>query len=290
MSDPNAFRYRHFGYVDAHDDAVQYVSTSGRTKVRAEVFRLFGTDDGDEVARDRKYRMRVECDNGTWVAVNCGTTAGGDQRLTELTVGFSDGTVVAVTRSPEPECRFDVTARTADQRSVVDDRSTEIPVLEHGGSVATVTLAEGTRIVTEYATPEQLVCEVFVSDGTRVRMLTGGPTIQYFRRRDGPPEAGTCVPDAKYLVCRRDLSGYEFVQSHGRPSSPRCINEFSDGHATVVRTLTRSHFDGRTSGLLDTAFSVHLQFIGKLADQLNANITDTAGPVDDRPMPLVTDP
>lgn len=292
MSVPNVLRYRDIGYVDAHNDAVQYLSTNGRTKVRAEVQRLFGND--GEVARDRKYRMRVECDDGTWVTVHSGTTAKGDKRLTEMTVGLSDGTVVAVTGVHEPEFRFDVTGRTADGRLVDDRALTEMSRLKRRGTVATVTLqAEGTRIVVEYANPEVLVCEAFVSDGTRVRMLTR-PTIQYFRR-DRPPGVAThaAAVDAKYLVCRRDLSGYEFVddgvEPFGRPSSSRCIVQSSDDQVTVVRTLTRSHFDGRTAGLLDDALSVHLKSVGKLAHQLNDSFPDTAAGQIDRPRPLVTD-
>lgn len=280
VSDPNAFRYRDFGYVDARDDTVLYVSTSGRTKVRAEVYRLF-ENDGEAAPCNRKYRMKVECDDETWVTVHSGATAVGAGRLTEMTVGLPDGTVVAITRSPEPVFGFDVTGRTVDGRTA-DDRLTEMPLLECDGSVATVTLADGSRVVAEYADPGTFVCEASVADGTRVRMLAD-PTVQYFQR-DGSPEVVTRAVDAKYLVCRRDLSGYEFVDSNvqDQPSTSRGTDRFSDDSVTVVRPLTRSHFDGTTSGLLDSALSVHLKSICELADRLNANLSDSS-------LPLVTD-
>jgi len=283
MTDPNVFRYRAFGYVDASDYAVHYVSVTGDTKIRAEVYEL--RDDDSEslmAACDQQYRMKVECGE-FWVTVHSVETASSGERQTELTVGLTDGTVVAVTRLPGGE--FDVTSRTADglpddhgQRYVWPDGR---PVFEFFEDVATVIAADGTWTSADFGGADHFVCVTYLSDGAKVRMTTTRPAVQFCH----DSESGKPVTDDKYLVCRRDLSGYEFVDHRESQRTVCQVREGSDHETpwpvTVVRTLTQNRCDARMAELVDKALSDHLVTVKTLADRLNAVLPANDDDVDD---------
>lgn len=274
VTDPNVFRYRECGYIEMSDYAVHYVSVTGDTKVRAEVFG-FRDDDGRalDACIERRYRMKVECGE-FWVTVQSvlrrQATEDGVDRQTELTAIMTDGTVVAVTRSAGRR-DFDVTGRTADGR-VVDHARLQLqqyawpdgrPVLECFDDVATVTMADGTSTSADFGRAERFVCVTYLTDGARVRMSLTESAVRFCRGNSFDEDPVTA--DVKYLVCRRDLSGYEFVDDHEDPRH----KVDHESPVMVVRTLTRSPFDDRTSGLVDEALADHLMNVKMLADRLN---------------------
>jgi len=272
MTDPNVFRYRAFGYVDATDYAVHYASVTSDTKIRAEVYELRDDDSGSSVsACEQRYRMKVECGE-FWVTVHSVVTAISGERQTELTVGLTDGTVVVVTQLPGGG--FNVTQRTAD--SLAEDHSQRYvwpdgrPMFEFFDDVATVILADGTWTSADFGRADHFVCVTYLSDGAKVRMTTTKPAIQFCHGS----ESGEPVTDDKYLVCRRDLSGYEFVDHHESRRTVCQVRESSNHETpwpvTVVRTLTQNRFDDQMAGLVDKALSDHLVTIKTLADRLNA--------------------
>lgn len=268
------FRYREFGNVDASDYAVHYISVTGDTKLRAEVYELRHVDSGNAVAVcEQRFRMKVECGE-FWVTVHSVVTASSGERQTEMTVGLIDGTVVVVTLLPGGY--FDVAARTADglpdghdQRYVWPDGR---PVFEFFDNVVTVVAADGSRTSTDFGQADHFVCATYLSDGAKVRMTMTEPAVQFCR----DPESGKSVTDDKYLVCRRDLSGYEFVNHHELMRTACHVREGFDHETpwpvTVVRTLTQNRFDDRMAKLVDKALSNHLLTIKTLAVRLNANL------------------
>lgn len=205
-------------------------------------------NDGEESAdEETRYRTKVECGEH-WVTVHSETSGGG---RTELVIGRADVTAVAVTRRAG---KFDVFARPADD----DDDSRPTLECREEDAVAVVDAADGTRIVANYGDLDDFVCEVHVSDGARMRTRVG-PAIEYCPG-DRPRET---AGGHKYLVCRRDLSGYEFVDGdRDRPRRP--------SRAAAFRTLVPSPFDDRTSGLVDKALSDHFDALRTLADTIGA--------------------
>ncbi|XP_016656625.1 uncharacterized protein LOC107882576 [Acyrthosiphon pisum] len=283
MTDPNVFRYRAFGYVDASDYAVHYVSVTGDTEIRAEVYELRDDDSGSSVlAGEQRYRMKVECGE-FWVTIHSAITASSGERQTELTVGLTDGTVVAVTRLPSGD--FVVTPRNAD--SLTDDHSQRYvwpdgrPVFEFFDDVVTVISADGTCTSADFGQADHFVCVTYLSDGAKVRMTMTRPVVQFCQGS----ESGEPVTDDKYLVCRRDLSGYEFVNHHKSRRTVCQVREGSDHETpwpvTVVRTLTQNRFDDRMAELVDKALADHLITIKTLADRLNAVLPVNDDDVDD---------
>lgn len=277
------FRYRAFGYVDASDYAVHYMSVTGDTKVRAEVYELRDDDSGSAVAAcEQRYRMKVECGE-FWVTVHSVLTASSGERQTELTVGLTDGTVVAVTRLPGGD--FDLTPRTAD--GLADDHDQRYvwpdgrPVFDFFDDVATVIAADGTWTSADFGRADHFVCVTYLSDGAKVRMTTTRPAVQFCR----DSESEKPVADDKYLVCRRDLSGYEFVDHRESRRTVCQVREGSDLETpwpvTVVRTLTQNRFDDRMAVLVDKALSDHLVTVKTLADRLNAVLPVNDDDVDD---------
>ncbi|XP_026822797.1 LOW QUALITY PROTEIN: uncharacterized protein LOC113560877 [Rhopalosiphum maidis] len=282
VTDPNVFRYREFGYVEASDFAVRYVSATGDIKIRAEMYELRDDDDDDKsavVECEQRYRMKVECGE-FWVTVHSVVMTnydvdGDKDRQTELTVGLTDGTVVAVTRSPGDD--FCVTPRTpndpADDLGQRYEWSDGRPVFEFFDDVATVNAAGGTWISVDFGRADKFVCATCLSDGARVRMTMTRPAVHFCHNS----ESGEPVTD-KYLVCRRDLSGYEFVDDHDSGQTVCRTRESSDhgtpSPVTVVRTLTRNRFDHRMAGLMDKALSDHLMTIKTLADRLNSGLPE----------------
>ncbi|XP_025195318.1 uncharacterized protein LOC112594635 [Melanaphis sacchari] len=281
VTDPNVFRYREFGYVEASDFAVRYVSATGDIKIRAEVYELRDDDDKSwAVACERRYRMKVECGE-FWVTVHSVVTAdddgdGGRDRQTELIAGLTDGTVVAVTRLYRGG--FDVTART-NTGPTNDDLSQPYvwpdgrQVFEFVDDVVSVIAADGTWTSVDFGRADDFVCATYLSDGARVRMTTTQPVVQFCH--DSKP--GEPVTD-KYLVCRRDLSGYEFVNDPDLRQTVCRTYKSSDRETpspvTVVRTLTRNRFDRRMAELMDKALSDHLITVKTLANRLNAGLPD----------------
>lgn len=233
-------------------------------------------DDGAESANDEvRHRTRIECDE-FWVTVHSMTNTG----HVELVAGRADRTAVAVTRRPS-DGGFDVFARDA----VRDGR----PVLEYCEEDGTVmaTAADGTRVIANFGDLDEFVCEIYVSDGTKIRTRRRvDAAVEYCPAGgDRVPATKSCGVRDKYLVCRRDLSGYEFVDDENNSESVqgRQTEESSDDVArkSVVRTLTPSPLDDRTVGLVDKALSVHLKTVGKLADRLQVDAEK--GP-EDRPI------
>jgi len=261
------------------------VSVTGDIKIRAEVYELRDDDSGSAVAAcEQLYRMKVECGE-FWVTVHSVVTARSGKRKTELTVGLTDGTVVAVTRLPDGD--FDVTPRTADglpddhnQRYVWPDGR---PVFEFFDDVVTVIAADGTCTSADFRQADHFVCVTYLSDGAKVRMTMTKPAIQFCH----DSELGKPVTDDKYLVCRRDLSGYEFVDHRESRRTVCQVREDSDYETpwpvTVVRTLTQNRFDDRMAGLVDKALSNHLITVKTLADRLNAALPVNDEDVDNEP-------
>jgi len=273
VTDPNVFRYRTFGYGEASDYAVHYTSVTGDTKIRAEVYELRDDDNGNAVAAcEQRFRMKVECSE-FWVTVHSVVTAGSGERQTELTVGLIDGTVVAVTLLAGGD--FNVTSRSVD--GLKDDHDQQYvwpdgrPIFEFFDDVATVVAADGTRTSTDFGRADNFICVTHLSDGAKVRMTKTGPAVQFCH----DSESRKPVTD-KYLVCRRDFSGYEFVDNY-EPRRTVCQVRESFEHetpwpVTVVRTLTQNRFDDRMAKQLDKALSNHLVTIKTLADRLNAGL------------------
>jgi len=233
-----------------------------------DVRRLHEYDDSDEWTNDEvRYRTKVEYGE-FWVAVHSTATNSGER--TELTIGWTDDTAVAVTRRPT-DGGFDVFTRTVDDHS--REWSNGRPMLEYyeDDAVAVANAADGTRIVANFGDLDDFVCEIYVSDGTKMRTRVG-PAIEYCPG-DRARKTGRDGRDDKYLVCRRDLTGYEFVDDDPAESrtpserSGRTSGELSP--ALVVRTLTPSPFKDRTAGLVDKALSDHFKTLGTLADRLN---------------------
>lgn len=288
MDDPNAFIYQSIGYANMDDHGVHYVSTCGGTSVRADVQDL-RLDDGVE----RRHRIKVER-VGFWATVHSVTTTTAAAKQvscdTELTVGLVDGTVIAVTRQPATNGGgFNVFIRNADG-SETDEQSAlkwpdGRPVLESrmDGSAITVTASDGTRLYAHYNDDDHgdsggggvrswTVCKVHVSDGTWIRTRTGpGAVLQYYRASDADGLATAGAHD-KYLVCRRDMSGYEFVHDSNDGADEPMPYRGGARPTNVVRTLTRSHFTDRTDALLDRSLTDHLKTIEALAQRLNATI------------------
>ncbi|XP_022182129.1 uncharacterized protein LOC111041969 [Myzus persicae] len=275
VTDPNVFRYRAFGHVDASDSTVHYISVTGDTKIRAEVYELLDDDgSGSAVtACEQRYRMKLECGE-FWVTVHSVVTVTSCERQTELTVGLTDGTVVAVTRLPGGG--FEVTSRTADGLEDTHGQRYEWPdgrsVFEFLVDVVTVIAADGTWTSADFGRADHFVCATYLTDGAKVRMMMTGPAIQFCH----DSEFENPATDDKYLVCRRDLSGYEFVDHH-KPLRTVCqVREGPDQETpwpvTVVRTLTKNRFDGRMAELVNKALSDHLVTVKTLADRLNARL------------------
>lgn len=266
--------YRDFGYSGLDNEIVHYVSANGYgTAVRVESYKLnviSGGDCGPDYGR--MGRVKVKCGD-FWAAVH-----GIGTPVVELTVGLDDGTVIAVTRpddndGPNDE-RFNVVVRSPDGQTVVTDRFTWSdgqPQLTCGQRTAEVVAADGTKTIVDFV---DSACEVRVSDGAKLRARSCAPGgVEFCRPGAVSITAGgdcgttTEFQRCKYLVCHPDMSGYEFVESgrsSGRPS-----------YATAsVRTLTRSCFDGRTSGLVDKLLADHLKTIETLADWLNVQFSE----------------
>lgn len=280
MTDPNTFRYREFGYVEASDFAVRYVSATGYIKIRAEVYELRDNDNKNRSteACEQRYRMKVECGD-FWVTVHHVVTANnsGDgvrDRQIELTTGLTDGTVIAVTRSAGGD--FEVTPRTAkgpadnlnEQRYMWPDGR---PIFEFFNDVVTVIAADGTWTSADFGRADDFVCATYVSDGARVRMTMTRPAVHFCH----DSKSGEPVTD-KYLVCRRDLSGYEFVDDDDSRQTVCRVeeNSYQETPVTIVRTLSQNRFDRRMAKLMDKALSDHLITVKTLADRLNAGLPD----------------
>lgn len=285
---PNAFVYRDFGYSDMDTDAVRYVSADGHgTAVSVESYGLNGTPrSGDFGPKyERRVRVKVKCEE-FWAAVHgIGTPA------VELTVGLGDGTVVAVTRCDDDDDdddgrnrdrhneEFRAVVRSPDGRIVSVDRVASFawpvsrPLLVCGHGSAELTAADGTKTIVDFA---DSACVVRVSDGAQLRLrfdVRGGP--EFCRAgAAAPPNAGDDLAGTpagrhgcKYVVCRRDMSGYEFVEGGGTSGTPPYA-------AATVRTLTRSRFDGRTSGRVHELLDDCLKTVETLAGLLNAEFSD----------------
>ncbi|CAH1724365.1 unnamed protein product [Aphis gossypii] len=288
VTDPNSFRYREFGYVEASDFALHYVSITGNVKVRAEVYELRDDDDkGDSaVACEQRYRMKVECGD-FWVTVHYVVTANdSDDGKTELTTGLTDGTVIAITRSPGGD--FELTPRTA--KGPAGDLSEQLtsgqtyvcsdgwPIFDFFDDMVIVKAADGTWTSANFGGADDFVCATEVSDGARVWMTMARPPVNFCHTS----MSGEPVTD-KYLVCRRDLSGYEFVDDDDSRQTVCRVHESSDQETpvTIVRTLTRNRFDRRMARLMDKALSDHLVTIKTLAIRLNAGLPDNDNNGDD---------
>lgn len=275
IDDPNILVYRDFGYNNMVSHTVHYVSADGQTVVLMEMYLLHESAVGTGLtACERKFRIKIE-HGDFWTTINS-SIAGGDgrDRNTELVVGLVNGTTVAVTRSTD-DGEFDATVRTPDGRLIVDDATFTCPdgrrVFEcyDDKGVVTINVAGGSWIFVNYGDFDEFVCEIHVTDGTKFRILED-PLVEHC---SAGSEFHRDVDDASndpYVVCRRDLSGYEFVNLPDNVSDESTVRKFDErSPVTVVRTLTRSHFDDRTGGLVDKMLADHYETIKKLADKLN---------------------
>lgn len=200
-----------------------------------------------------------------------------------MQVGLADGTVVAVTEPPKPGLLPDMVARDADGKPS-DSNPYEWPdgrpVLElYYGAEAVVTTVDGTWIVAKYGDAlisDGVVCEVHVSDGVKFRCRTDR-TVDYCPAEDVGSSPTTPERDDKYLVCRRDLSGYEFVGD--AIGARRQVGTSSDG-PPVVRTLVRNQFDDRVADELDEALANVLESVETLVDRFAGDgvLAEAGGP------------
>ncbi|VVC27485.1 Hypothetical protein CINCED_3A008944 [Cinara cedri] len=277
---PNAFVYREFGYSDMDNNIMNYVSVNGETTVCVESYRLNGTSQisGDNCDLKYEQRNRVKVKFGKfWLAVHgIGTSA------VELTVGLHDGAMITVTTSKYGDRvfhdeGFDVVYRRTDSGFQVYEGDVQYtwpdgrPLLVCDYPIVEVEAADGTKTIVDFVNS---VCRVHVSDGAklRVRFCTASgvefchPGAAITNIGDGgPSSAGR--QHCKYLVCRRDMSGYEFVESDQSSAWPPHA-------ASVIRTLTRSCFDGQTSRLVNELLIDYLKTDEMLAYQLNAEFSE----------------
>lgn len=259
--------------------------------------------------------MKVECGE-FWVAIHSIITSG--REITELVMGLADGTVVAVTRSDDGV--FQTFSRSATGRRIVQDRFTwpdGRTMLEYYETdpIAVVIAANGTRIIANFGHLSDFVCEVYMLDGSKVQTRID-PAVKYcpcepvqkltnnshpFSADDDDDED---YDDDKYLVCRRDLTGYEFVNRVESlvlktVVSTTDVSSISDSELvekdeskervktsadvfmpmTILRTLTRSPFDDATASLVNKMLFDHFETVKTLADRLNAEChTDDVEP------------
>jgi len=145
-----------------------------------------------------------------------------------------------------------------------------------------VTMIDGTRIEAKFGDCLGVVCEVRLTDGARIRTRTD-PGIDFCAGSGSSTTTNGVHDDDKYLVCRRDMSGYEFVNDLGSVDRwlvavdrdlDRSSDELPIPDTPVLRTLTRARFDQRTACQLDEVLSRHLRVLGTLADRLNAEFSD----------------
>lgn len=257
--------------------------------------------------------MKIVCDD-FWTTVHHGTYDNGN--ATELALGLNDGNVVTIALRPDGE--FDMgTRRWTVDRSQTNESidlcwSSGEPMLEMDSGTIAVITEDGTRL--RVYSGENELCKVTVSDGTVIRTYVDGTTL-YNANNDNGTETKTDrkyaetqnepigpeirvdrkdaetknepkeieIDDGRYLVCRRDLSGYEFVHDlrilpkmRDRPSVclqlRRVIPESLDAPpATVVKTFTRSPVNENTANVVDKALASHFKTIKELADRLNAS-------------------
>lgn len=282
MSEPNILVYRDFGFTHMVGHTVRYVSTDGKTIISIETYQFHESCDGGtgSTACEQKFRTHVEYGD-FWMTVNSSIIGGdGLNGNTEVVVGLIDGTTVAVTR-PTDDGELETTARASNgQLIVVDDSFTwpdGQPVFEsHDKGILTVNVAGETRISANYDDLDKFICEIHVMDGAKFRILKD-PLVEHcsagseFHRNsmDASNDA-----DDTYVVCRRNLSGYEFVDLPPDNTADEwsTVRKFDDEQrrpVTVVRTLTRSHFDDRTARLVDKMLADHYETIKTLAEKLN---------------------
>lgn len=300
---PNAFSSQNFGYTTINENTVHYLSARGETKVCVDVYRLNKDENDNSEFIEQRHRVKVECEEN-WVTVNSVSMSSGNWR-TELTLGLADGTIIAVTRQLDDDIKddniFNITARTVDGQILdtswmlfmwADNR----PMLEQfDDGVIQVNMVDDTKILANFCIFNKYLCEVHVSDGSKIRTCAEPTAVQ-------PCDDSDLVPDEAYdfdhdhdtgnnciyLVCRRDLSGYEFVNGMDALNqlSATMVNNPRINHdnfkwlekltplSPADRILTPSRFDDRTFGLLDKALSVHFKSIKTLADQLNSDFLE----------------
>lgn len=255
---------------------------------------------------EQRHRMKVECGN-FWVAIH--SIISSDSEITELVMGLADGTVVAVTRSVDGV--FQTFTRSATGRRIVQDRFTwpdGRTMLEYYETdpIAVVVAANGTRIIANFGHLSDFVCEVYMLDGSHFQTRID-PAVKYCPCKPVQKLIDNSHPfsvddeddedydDDKYLVCRRDLSGYEFVNRVESlvlktVVSTTDVSSLSDSEGvekdtetereetstdvlmpvTILRTLTRSPFDDGTASLVNKMLFDHFETVKSVADRLNA--------------------
>lgn len=292
---------KNLDYTNAIGTNKYYLSTNGDTRVEWEVCRFYATTTTEY---EQRQRMKIECDT-LWTAVH--RTSGGAESQTDLTLDLNDGVTAVVSRRPDGE--FDVWTRsTADERRTTADELIEfrwsdgqrLLKLEVDG--VTVCAQNGTRLRVSYE--DDVVCEVHVSDGTIIRTRADG-TTEFYSYDDAREESNdeesennnnvdpksesdpneAAGDDDKYVVCRRDLSGYEFADGRQIPSAKRdepvaCIplrrvqsNTPGVLPATVVKTFARSHLNAATADSIRKMLATHYETVTALADRLNSSVS-----------------
>lgn len=285
------------------ENTVHYLSARGETKVRVDVYRLNKDESDPSGFIEQRHRVNVECGEN-WVTVNSISMSNGNWQ-TELSLGLPDGTTIAVTKPLDNVVKdnklFNITARTIEGQIL--DTSWKVflwadnrPVLEQiENGVIQITMSDNTKIYTNYYNFNKYLCEVHVSDGSKIRTCAEPTAVQSCDVSDLVPgeayefdDDHDTGNDCIYLVCRRDMSGYEFIDGMSALNQMSATmvnkshiddNDFKWPEKLTplpppVRTLTRSRFDNRTSGRLDKALSGHFKSIKTLADQLNSDFLE----------------
>lgn len=287
-----------------------YLSANGYTKVLVEMYML--NEDGHNVMEEveemisceQMYRVKVESGE-FWVTVHSKQSKSRIGEEIEVTMGVLYGTTVAVTvhhiggGDGDDGSGFQVISRTIDGK-VVDDRLQQYTwpdgrmVFDYHGQVFEVIASDDSRVIIDFENSE---CEVLVSDGMQIRTWAD-PTIEYCQLKQNK---NTKHPDRhqtfdKYLICRRDLSGYEFVDGldvldrpttacHTEILSPDNImtpfgssNNRTPPPFKIVRTLTRSHFNHDTIDSMDRMLAKYFKSIKTTAERLNIEFPENAKP------------
>lgn len=256
----------------------------------------------NKILSEQIYRVKVESGE-FWVTVHSKLSKSRIEQKIEVTMGVLYGTTVAVTIRHDDNgdgddgSGFKVISRTADG-NVLDDRLQQFTwpdgrmVFDYHGQVFEVTASDDTKIIIDFENSE---CAVFVSDGMQIRTRTD-PTIEYChpRKNNNTEHTDRHRTSDKYLVCRRDLSGYEFVDGLDlldRPTTTchtkivsldNILPPFGSSNNSmppqfkVVRTLTQSHFNHDTAGLIDSMLAKHFKSIKTMAERLNVEFPEDA--------------
>lgn len=268
--------------------------------------RLYESDN-EKTMVEQRHRTKVECGE-FWVATHSVIKSGSE--ITELVMGLPDGTVVAVTRSDDGV--FQTFTRSATGRRIVQDRFVWPDgrlMLEYYETdpIAVAIAANGTRIIANFGDLNDFVCEIYIPDGSKIQTRID-PAVNYCPCElvQKPTHSHPCSANDhnedygndKYLVCRRNFSGYEFVnhiesyvlRTVIRPTDILALSDSKvadenesytetsrEGTSanvlmpvTVLRTLTRTPFDGCTASLVNKMLFDHFEIVKTLADRLNA--------------------